>query len=225
MRRKLANLFLGLVFITIGACYALSIVFDWDFSIFFDGWWALFFIVPSVYDMINTKIRTGNIIVLIVGIWLFLSSQDRWDWDLWKLFVPILFILIGLSIIFKDRGMKISNAPKIDSQNGKIPYFSAFFAGNTPNFVGQEFEGAKVSAIFGGSEINLRNAIISKNCFIEATAIFGGVDIFLPPNVKVVFNSNPILGGCENKFISSTDINAPIVTINSTCIFGGTEIS
>ena len=223
MRHKFANLFLGIVFITIGICYGLSNIFNWNFSIFFDGWWALFLIIPSAYDMINTKIRTGNIIVFLIGVWLLLSAQEYWDWNLWQLFWPIILILIGLSIIFK--GKKFKNQSVVNTQHGKIPCFSAIFAGNTPNFVGQEFEGAIVTAIFGGAELNLRNSVISKDCVIECTAIFGGIDIMLPPNVKVIFNSNPVLGGCENKFISSTDVNAPTVTINSTCIFGGTDIS
>lgn len=225
MRRKLANLFLGIIFIVIGGCYALSVIFDWNFSIFFAGWWALILIVFSVYDMINTKIRTGNVIIFFIGIWLFLSARDIWDWNLWKLFVPVLLILIGISIIFKDRGINIKNPSAVHSQNDKIPYYSAFLAGTTPNFVNQEFKGAKISAILGGADINLKNAIITENCYIECTAILGGIDIYLPSNVKVILNSNPVLGGCENKFISSPEVNAPIVTINSTCILGGIDIT
>lgn len=225
MRRKLANLFLGIVFIAIGVCYALSIVFDWNFSVFFSGWWTLFFIVPSVYDMINTKIRTGNVVFFAIGVWLLLSAQNIWDWSLWKLFLPVILIIIGVSIIFKDRRVTMIKQATPNTTDGKVPYYSAFFAGATPNCVNQEFEGAKVTAMFGGIDLNLRNAIILKDCVIDCTAILGGVDIFMPPNVKVIFNSNPILGGCENKFISSTDVNAPIVTINSTCILGGIDIT
>lgn len=224
MRRRLANLFVGLIFIAIGGCYALNTIFDWNFSIFFDGWWAFFIIVPSVYDMISTKIRARNVVIFLFGVWIFLACQDKWDWNLWKLTVPVLFVLIGLAIIFKGHEAKVYNYDKVNVKAGKVPYISAILCGTSPSFVDKEFEGANITAILGGAEINLRNSIIKNDCIIEITAILGGVDILLPSGVKVIFNSNPILGGCDNKYISSTDVNAPVVTINASCICGGVDI-
>ena len=42
---------------------------------------------------------------------------------------------------------------------------------------------------------------------INCNAIFGGIDILLPSNVKVKLDVVPILGGVDNKYLSSSDID------------------
>ncbi len=237
MRRKLANAFLGVVFIVIGICYIVNIAFDLNFTIFFDGWWTLFIIVPCIYNMIDNRINAGNIIGTLIGVVLFLEVQDIWDFSfsLWKLTIPIILIIIGLSIIlggtFRNRNCKTNTFTSTGTEqtyfhanSETIPSYSAVFGGNEPNYEGQKFSGAKATSIFGGTGLKLRNAIIDHDCFIDVTNIFGGTDIYLPSNVKAIIRCNPILGGCDNKFVSSTDPNAPVVTINATCILGGIEI-
>ena len=50
---------------------------------------------------------------------------------------------------------------------------------------GKVFRGAELNAIFGGIDYDLRGAVIEPDCAIKATAIFGGIDIIVPENVKV----------------------------------------
>ena len=225
MRKKLADLFLGIILILIGVLYIFKIATNSVFDIFFDGWWSLFIIIPCLYDMIKNKINTGNLIGAGIGVILLLSAQDYFESiDLWKLTVPAILILIGLSIIFRKKNNPSYFYQKENCQNGKVPGYSAIFGGIEPNFNGLLFEGSKVTAVFGGVDLNLRNAIITKDCFIDVVATFGGVDIYLPSNVKVIVNSTPIFGGYDNSFISNTLPDAPIVTINASCIFGGMDI-
>ena len=47
--------------------------------------------------------KTGNIIGLLIGVALLLSCQNILDFDMiWKLALPAVLIIIGLSFIFKD---------------------------------------------------------------------------------------------------------------------------
>lgn len=59
---------------------------------------------------------------------------------------------------------------------------------------------------------------------INATAIFAGIDIFVPSNVRIKINNVPIFGGVDNKVADTTDPNAPTIYLNSTCMFGGIDI-
>ncbi|WP_167955401.1 LiaF transmembrane domain-containing protein [Anaerosporobacter faecicola] len=104
---------------------------------------------------------------------------------------------------------------------------SAIFSGKSLDFSNQYFGGVAVTAIFGGIDVNLRNAIIDKDVIIDVTAVFGGIDIYVPTNVRVVTNCTPILGGVDNKTCSAamTDgMNMPTVYVNGACIFGGVDI-
>ena len=62
MRNKLSNGFLGLAFVAIGCALLGNIFFDWNFTIFFDGWWTLFIIIPCVYSMLRTGINSYNFV-------------------------------------------------------------------------------------------------------------------------------------------------------------------
>ena len=100
------------------------------------------------------------------------------------------------------------------------------------NLDGEVFEGAELNAVFGGVKCDIRNAIIEKDCAITASAIFGGIDIFVPDNVNVKITSNSIFGGVSEKkhrpymenAVTLYVENAVTVYINASCIFGGVKI-
>ena len=92
------------------------------------------------------------------------------------------------------------------------------------NFSGEVFQGAELNAVFGGVECDLRNAIIEQDCVIQASAVFGGIDIYVPTNVNIKVSSNSIFGGVSNKTANYHDELAPTIYIKCNCMFGGVDI-
>lgn len=78
--------------------------------------------------------------------------------------------------------------------------------------------------MFGGIKCDLRGAIIEKDCVINASAVFGGVDIFLPAYVNVKVRSNSIFGGVSDKKHRNSPQNTVTVYVNGSGMFGGVEI-
>ena len=111
--------------------------------------------------------------------------------------------------------MKINNQGFVESL--------ALFSGNELRFDPQEFSGAKLTAVFGGIEIDLRNAVITKDCVINIRVLFGGIDILLPENVKARVNSAALFGGVSDKTNPKIQ-NDITVYINGFCMFGGVDI-
>ena len=109
---------------------------------------------------------------------------------------------------------------KLEGKNPKSG--CAAFSGCDLNYNGEVFEGAELTAVFGGVKCDLRNAIIEKDCAIQMSAIFGGIYIFVPAGINVKVSSNCIFGGVSNKTTAHKD--APTVYISGTCMFGGVEI-
>lgn len=103
---------------------------------------------------------------------------------------------------------------------------SAVFSGKSLRFDHEEFHGAMFSVVFGGLDLDLRHAVIYNDVTIEAKVLFGGMDILVPDNVRIVDNSNAVLGGVVNKAKKPTRTNEyiPTIFINSTCVFGGIDI-
>ncbi len=91
-------------------------------------------------------------------------------------------------------------------------------------FLGEAFNGATITAVFGSVDLDLRQAIINEDIYISATAVFGGIDLMVPSNVRVEMATTPIFGGASNKTNRPLDENPPTIYINSTNIFGGTEV-
>lgn len=225
MRNKVSNILWGLAFIIVGLGFAGNAFGIWDFRLFFSGWWTLFIIVPSILSIVQNGPRPANIIGVCVGVLLLLAAQGYVNGDLvGDMIVPIILIIIGLGFLFKTTGAKNGFHKEFHDTDGKMADLTAIFGGRDARYQNEIFEGAIVNAIFGGVELDLRGAIIKNDIEISATAIFGGIDIFVPSGVRVKVSSIPIFGGVSNKTLASEDPNAPVIYVNATCMFGGVDI-
>lgn len=225
--KKISKILWGVAFIVAGVIFALNAFGVTDIELFFDGWWTLFIIIPCLIGLFSDREKIGNIIGLAVGVFLLLCCQNVLDFDmLWKIAAPAIIVIIGVKMIFGavfgDKAAKMLESSKKSGENIKTG--CATFSGQTLNFDAERFSGAELTAVFGGVKCDLRNAIIEKDCAINATAIFGGIDIFVPDYVNVKINSNSIFGGVSEKNHRPQNPNAVTVYINATCMFGGVDI-
>ena len=225
--KKLSKILWGIALIVVGGIFALNAFGLTDIELFFDGWWTLFIIVPCFIGIFSEREKTGNIIGLFIGVFLLLCCQNVLGFDMiWKLAVPAIIVIIGLKMIFSavfgDKATKLLVESRQNGDNIKIG--CATFSGQDLNFDGEVFSGAELTAVFGGVQCDLRNAVIEKDCAVTATSIFGGIEIFAPDNINIKINSNSVFGGVSDKNHRPTVQGAVTVYINATCIFGGVEI-
>lgn len=225
--KRFNNVLWGIVLVAVGVVFGLKVLGVTDFDVFFDGWWTLFIIIPCFVGLVSSHERMGNLIGLIIGVLLLLACRDLFSFSLlWKLALPLIVVLIGLRLIFRELFANKSRAilKKIVSQHGKLPEYYATFSENKFNFDDQIFTGAQFTAVFGSVRCDLRRAIITEDAVINISSIFGGVDIELPENVNVKISSNSIFGGVSNKKRSNSSETAITVYINANCVFGGVDI-
>lgn len=224
MRNRTGNLLWGLLLVIVGLGFAGNVFGLWNFELFFDGWWTLFIIIPCIISMIQNGLQLWNAIGLGIGVLLFVSAQGFLNGQLLgDLIFPIIIIAVGLSIMFKDQLSKNAKLIRGMSKDG-LPDYSAVFGGQELNFPGEVFNGANLTAVFGSVSIDLRQAIINEDIYVSATAVFGGIDMLVPSNVRVEMSTTPIFGGASNKANKPLGENPPTIYINSTNIFGGTEV-
>ena len=222
---KISNWLWGLVFIVIGVIFGLNALEITDINIFFDGWWTLFIIVPCFIDLFKEKDKTSSFIGLIVGLCLLLGCLNIIDFALiWRLIVPFVLIMIGLSFIFKDIfNSKVKKEIKKISKNKNIDY-CAIFGSQNVNLKNEEFNGCSINAVFGGVKCDLSGAIIKNDVLIDASAIFGGITIYVPDDVIVKLNSTPIFGGVSDERKRKPEDSKKTIYVNATSMFGGIEI-
>ena len=210
------NIFWGVLLILVGILFLGRNMDWWDFSIFFRGWWTLFLIVPSIISIFRRESMGTSFLILVLGVLLLLASQKVIEWStIWKVFVPVIIIVVGLSIIFGNRKVR---SKKI-KPNAKE--YVAIFSGvdEVINKIESDF---KITSVFGGVELDMRDVKLEEDLIIDCFTLFGGIDIRLPKDVKVEVNGLPIFGGVENKY-RNHDATVTVY-INHTTIFGGVDL-
>lgn len=230
MRNKISNTLWGLFFVIIGIGFAGNVFNLWDFHLFFKGWWTFLIIIPCFISMIQNNFSFGATIGFVFGVLLFISYYVSLNFSLWELVIPAILVFIGLRILFQgvfrkkttffEHNINIGGQSK---GNGSGTDYSAVFSSNRVHIT-DTFLGADINAVFGGLVLDLRDAKIISDVEVNATAVFGGIDIYLPQGVNVKTNNVPIFGGVSNKSNQHAEPGAPTIYLNATCMFGGIDI-
>jgi len=150
-----------------------------------------------------------------VGIFLQLDTLDVLPFSIWNLW-PLFIIFAGVGMLLGRKEKTTSS-----SEHGYINSNVTFWA--EEKYIKGEFTGAKVNATFGGVKLDLREAEVRDRVTIEINLLFGGVELVLPNDVKVVNNGIGIFGGINEGRRPNQDSNKVIEIVGS-AIFGGVDI-
>lgn len=79
-------------------------------------------------------------------------------------------------------------------------------------------------ACFGSVEIDLTEALFEhRHVQINATSVFGSVDIRVPENITLQQKGAGIFGGFDVHVVASPDPDAPVVLVQGAAVFGSVE--
>jgi Domain of unknown function (DUF1707)/Cell wall-active antibiotics response 4TMS YvqF len=137
--------------------------------------------------------------------------------------VPMLDDLPGqYAAALPDRGPSAQVARP--GYGGRI---AAIFGGATRKGAWHAEPVIDVLTVFGGVELDFRDAILpGKEVILKATTVLGGVEIIVPPEMRVVDNGIAILGGREitgNPGEASSP-DAPVLRVEGACVLGSIEV-
>lgn len=220
------RMWLGGAFIFLGFLFLLNSLNILDFSIsriIFS--WPFFFLIIGVFIAINTnKKLLGGILSGLGVIFLIPRIFPSVNYDGTIVFA-ILFIALGLYIILNRREKE-----KVEFDQERKDYIDdvAIFGGGNKVITSDNFKGGNITAVFGGSEINLKGCKLAEGTnVIDVLCVFGGTTIIVPQDWNIVLNITPIFGGFSNKLIkdrnATPDQNKTLI-IKGLVVFGGGEI-
>jgi len=190
------------------------------------SWPMLLVIIGLVLTIGSSGGKTSGIIVLAVGAFFLIPHIFRETFDV-NMFWPSIFIIIGVVFIFSKRKGWNSVSTTAPVGDDYIDYVH-IFSGGERQIVSENFRGGKVTAVFGGSEIDLTKAKLAPGVSeLELACVFGGTTIIVPDDWNVKIEVVPILGG----FGDSRKLN-PGRTVDTTkqliikgaVVFGGGEV-
>lgn len=208
-------------------------VLDFFLPYYLFGWYSILILVGVILMATRERITSGLIITIIGGVFLIDEMADYYYWrfDFWDIFDfwPLVFIIIGLSLIFR-RGRLGDWKEKKTEYGDSADHVdeTAFFGGSDRVITSQDFKGGKVTSIFGGSDINLVNADLAVGTnVLDVFVLFGGTDIIVPSDMNVRVEVTAIFGGFsdERKVVNTNpDNDGKELVIKGLVLFGGGEV-
>ena len=230
MKQRRNNMGRGIILILIGVLFAGKLL---SLNLFFDGWWTMFLIVPSAIRFFSERgERLHGLFGMIVGFLMFLMAQDFIDWHLFfPLLLSMVCIFIGVrklpsSQARRNRANTVHRAP-VDSFSDSPSTCNAFVTGKEIVYRHEVFEGASLNAALGAITLDLRDAIFYRDTTLHVNAVMGGVEIFLPENVRIVADHGEmvsVFGAFENKHRVNAESGVLTIYLNGLCLMGGIEI-
>jgi len=187
--------------------------------------WPTILILVGLFFLLSREAKaTGWILILVGGIFMIPRMWHDIPWGGPELFWPVL--LIGLGAILIVRGVS-KRREGVDEGPDYIDDMSIFGGGDRV-ISSQEFKGGRVTAIFGGSKYNLKNAELAKGRnVLDIFTVFGGCKLIVPQEWEVKIEVSAIFGGFSDKRHIRTDIPrdpSKELIIKGVAIFGGGDI-
>jgi hypothetical protein len=103
----------------------------------------------------------------------------------------------------------------------------AIFGGASRKGVWRVPAASSVVTVFGGADIDLRDAILpGREITIKAVSVFGGMSITVPPDMRVIDSGVAIFGGREVSGDSAESVrpDSPVLRLAGACVFGGLSV-
>lgn len=225
-----AHLLLGIVLMFLGLFLIadLADIVPWRLRDFLFTWQA-FLIFLGLIFLSNRENKGTGIVLIVIGSFFLLPRIIDVPYYWRGLFWPSMLIILGLVIIFSSRrhgGATVFGQRKKVSGDDILDDVSVF-GGGDKIVNSQQFQGGKVTHIFGGSKIDFTQAQLAPGKhYLELVLIFGGTKLIIPEGWDVKVEVTSIFGGFSDKRIKSRvvpDADRKLV-ITGTSIFGGGDI-
>jgi hypothetical protein len=102
----------------------------------------------------------------------------------------------------------------------------AIFSGINRKVISKNFQGGKITAAFGGADLEMTQVDFTGVVTIQLDIIFGGVKLIVPPHWDIRTEMSNIAAGVEDKrFFREGGVDpSKVVILKGTILFGGLEI-
>jgi predicted membrane protein len=189
--------------------------------------WPMLLVAIGLVMTLGATEKTAGIIVMAVGGFFMIPLLFRETFHMYDMFWPSIFIIIGIIFIVTRRRSWSAASSKGLSGDDYVDYVNVF-SGGERQIVSENFKGGKISAVFGGMELDLTKAKLAPGRNeLEIACVFGGATIIVPDNWFVIIEVTPVLGGfSDSRKLSPgrTIESSSQLVIKGAVVFGGGEV-
>lgn len=197
-------------------------------------YWPVILIALGAVRMVDSHGSASLVfggILAGLGCLLLLNNLQILYFD-WRFFWPA--VLIGIGILMLIRNTQYTQpGPEQASASGPPPAPGSFslwttFSGLERRVDAKDFRGGEVSALFGGIELDLRDAVMAEaQATIDVSAMFGGVEIQIPQTWLAEVRGSALFGGFADETLPPPPgpSPAPRLVVTGYAMFGGVTVS
>ena len=227
--KRMKKVTFGIIVVIVGSLLMASnlgyLPYQWR-HIFFS--WQMLLIAFGVVNLVSRESKTTGLILISIGSFFLLPDLFDFSFNFIRLFWPLLLIVVGLSLILTKghTGTWRKHRREGSTETGVIDEFNVF-SGSKRRFANQVFKGGEISNVFGGSELDLTQAILDEGeTVLNIHFVFGGGSLIVPADWNVRIEVVSIFGGFsdERKIIKHGADSTRVLVLKGNCIFGGGDI-
>lgn len=199
--RLSSQVVIGLLIVAVGVIFTLDnlgIIYAEDYL----RYWPVAIVLIGAIKVWHARLDGhgwfSGLIFLGVGSYMLINQITYIRLDAREVF-PAFLVLVGGYLVWHG----VSGRSLIKGGGDGLTRFSALavMGGGARRSNAQNFEGADLTAICGGFDIDLREASIAPNteAVIDVFAFWGGIDLKVPEDWVVVNRVIPFMGGIDDK--------------------------
>ncbi|HCC71386.1 MAG TPA: hypothetical protein DEQ09_09595 [Bacteroidales bacterium] len=189
--------------------------------------WQMLLIAIGFVMTLGTGNKIPGLIVMAVGGFFILPEVFDIPFRTYRLFWPVVLILVGVIVISNARWFRRENWMSESSTSSDVIDMVNIFGGGERRILSQNFQGGKISCVFGGAELDMTRAKLAEGTTeIEISCVFGGVSFIVPPDWNVIIDVTSVLGGFsdQRKGTSSAIDMSRTLIIKGAVVFGGGDV-
>ncbi|TMQ67884.1 MAG: hypothetical protein E6K80_14810 [Candidatus Eisenbacteria bacterium] len=188
-------------------------------------WWPTLLIafgVAKLFGIGTYRHLAAGAVFTLLGVWLLAGGLGIRGLDL-SLMWPLILVVVGVLLVFRSR-----RAPQVagpgEDQSSRVNTFS-FWSGCTRKISSQSFRGGEVTAVMGGAKLDLRQARpVPEGAVIDVFIWWGGIELLIPEDMKVVLEGNVLMGGIEDRSKAPPADSAKTLILRGVVLMGGIDI-
>jgi hypothetical protein len=222
------GMFLGGLLVLLGVLFLLR-----NFGLFeveeIWQYWPVILIALGIARISHCQGEHGKILgglFVVIGAAILADNLGLLRWFHIQRFWPLLLVLLGLFFLIRTVEGRPQPARQADPLGTLTDW--AVFGGVERRIESQDFKGGEVLAVFGGVHLDLSRADFSgSEITVDASSVFGGVELRIPPEWAVSLQGGGVFGGFADKTIHPK-FEGPrppkVFILKGFAIFGGVTV-
>ena len=190
------------------------------------SWQMILIVIGVLLTVGSSSGKTPGVIIMAIGAFFLIPEIFRETFNI-DMFWPSIFIVIGIIFLFSRR-RSWNSIPNASHSGDDYIDIVHVFSGGERHIISDNFRGGKITAVFGGSEIDLTKSKLAPGITeIEIACVFGGATLIVPDDWNIKIEVVPVLGGFgDSRKLNpgrTVDLSRQLI-VKGAIVFGGGEI-